>query len=359
MDYEKLYNKFIKDRRIKEQRLDLNEYTEVHHIIPRCMGGTNEKENLIKLIPEDHFFSHLLLAKAYGGKNWAALKSMIFRGMKTKDINYKIYRRKRKDFAIARKLLLKQLSGLNNHSSDKTIYHLKNVDGREVNGYKFELSKKLEIASSNLSKLIQGKKKSLNGWYYPKLNPEGIVGLESGQTIKRKNSKHHNLFHYDGSKWSGTSIEFKEQFGYPIVFSSDKPSCRFKGWFRSKEEAEKYLKINEQKTRTERKLWKVSYKEEIFLLKKKAIKEKFNLSDDQISNLLSGKIKKCKGLTLLEEKNTNYNKVYNFQNLKTGEKFRGNISEASEKFNVRKINIYNLVNNKIQKGVTKGIRLIN
>lgn len=36
-----------------------------HHILPRCLGGTDEEENLISLSYTDHAKAHVLLAKAY------------------------------------------------------------------------------------------------------------------------------------------------------------------------------------------------------------------------------------------------------------------------------------------------------
>ena len=36
-------------------------YVESHHIIPKCMGGTNIKTNLIFLTAREHFICHLLL----------------------------------------------------------------------------------------------------------------------------------------------------------------------------------------------------------------------------------------------------------------------------------------------------------
>ena len=38
-----------------------DEYHEQHHIIPRCMGGTDEEENLIDLFAREHFEAHRLL----------------------------------------------------------------------------------------------------------------------------------------------------------------------------------------------------------------------------------------------------------------------------------------------------------
>ena len=37
-------------------------YHETHHVVPKCMGGLNEKENLIDLFAEEHFYAHKLLA---------------------------------------------------------------------------------------------------------------------------------------------------------------------------------------------------------------------------------------------------------------------------------------------------------
>lgn len=39
-----------------------DEYHERHHIVPRCMGGEDEKENLIDLFAREHFIAHKLLA---------------------------------------------------------------------------------------------------------------------------------------------------------------------------------------------------------------------------------------------------------------------------------------------------------
>lgn len=38
------------------------EYHERHHIVPKCMGGTNSEGNLIDLFAREHFIAHKLLA---------------------------------------------------------------------------------------------------------------------------------------------------------------------------------------------------------------------------------------------------------------------------------------------------------
>jgi hypothetical protein len=42
-----------------------NGYTEKHHIIPKCLGGSDEQSNLVNLTPEEHYIAHQLLVKIY------------------------------------------------------------------------------------------------------------------------------------------------------------------------------------------------------------------------------------------------------------------------------------------------------
>jgi hypothetical protein len=62
MNYLKHYNLLVNRGKL---RADLGGYIENHHIIPACMGGTNELDNLVKLSPEEHYLAHLLLTKIY------------------------------------------------------------------------------------------------------------------------------------------------------------------------------------------------------------------------------------------------------------------------------------------------------
>jgi len=40
-------------------------YTEKHHILPRCIGGTDGKDNLVRLTAREHFICHKLLVHIY------------------------------------------------------------------------------------------------------------------------------------------------------------------------------------------------------------------------------------------------------------------------------------------------------
>lgn len=58
-------------------------YGEWHHIIPKSLGGTNEKRNLVKLTAREHFIAHRLLTKMVTGNS---KRSMIFASHVTSSI---------------------------------------------------------------------------------------------------------------------------------------------------------------------------------------------------------------------------------------------------------------------------------
>lgn len=62
MNYQKHYNLLIERAKLRNTPIG---YTEHHHIVPRCLGGTDEKSNLVSLTAEEHFVAHQLLVKVY------------------------------------------------------------------------------------------------------------------------------------------------------------------------------------------------------------------------------------------------------------------------------------------------------
>jgi hypothetical protein len=61
MNYKKIYNSLIERSRHRV----LEGYYEKHHIVPRCLGGSDDVENLANLTPEEHYLAHQLLVKIY------------------------------------------------------------------------------------------------------------------------------------------------------------------------------------------------------------------------------------------------------------------------------------------------------
>lgn len=52
-----------------QSRTFIPKVVEKHHILPKSLGGTNDKANLVELTPKEHYICHLLLTKFTVGKN--------------------------------------------------------------------------------------------------------------------------------------------------------------------------------------------------------------------------------------------------------------------------------------------------
>lgn len=63
MDYKKQYDALVATR--KRRTLKEGEYYEHHHIIPKCVGGTDTADNMVTLSAREHYIAHWLLTKMY------------------------------------------------------------------------------------------------------------------------------------------------------------------------------------------------------------------------------------------------------------------------------------------------------
>ena len=59
----------------KAKNRTLISYKERHHILPRCLGGKDNQENLVELTAREHFIVHMLLCKFTKGE---AKRSMLY-----------------------------------------------------------------------------------------------------------------------------------------------------------------------------------------------------------------------------------------------------------------------------------------
>jgi len=116
MDYLKHYNKLIE----RSKNRTLSGYTEKHHIIPRCLGGTDDKVNIAFLTPEEHFVAHQLLVKIYNVPELVYAANMM-----TVSSSKNCHRRNKLYGWLRRKLqvVAKQRTGSKNGSFGKLWYH--------------------------------------------------------------------------------------------------------------------------------------------------------------------------------------------------------------------------------------------
>lgn len=114
MNYKSHYDKLI--HRAQNRSILKGEYKEIHHIIPTCIGGSDLKENLTPLFPEEHLLAHLLLVKIYPNEYGLTKAANMMTHCKTSDQK----RITNKKFGwIKRKLSMEQsieMTGSGNHN---------------------------------------------------------------------------------------------------------------------------------------------------------------------------------------------------------------------------------------------------
>jgi len=86
--------------------LDKSIYIERHHIIPKCMNGSDDKTNIVKLTAREHFLCHWLLTKMVSKNNYNRMLNAVWRmvcieqyGRRYK-INSRIYQKLREQFSL-------------------------------------------------------------------------------------------------------------------------------------------------------------------------------------------------------------------------------------------------------------------
>ncbi len=205
MDYKHHYDKLI-DRARNRQIVGCKEK---HHIIPKCVGGSNSKINLVELTPEEHFVAHQLLVKIYTDESklvyalsalcmsknnirnnkmfgWIKRKNIIARTGRTQTEESNNKRRKS---LIGRKTSTGMLGKSHKEESkskcsrsqtgimkttSRTIYAwLKSPNGDEIQfGPLLNECKQYNLILEYVSDLCKGKKKSYKGWTFLRLSTD-------------------------------------------------------------------------------------------------------------------------------------------------------------------------------------------
>lgn len=230
MDYARIYRDFIRDRMGKPEP---EGYSEVHHILPRCLAGTDSHQNLIRLTPEDHFFAHLLLAKVHGGKLWRAVALMS--GLQR--VNGALWLgRRRWSYAYSRAQYVAYMSAPDSDRRDQTVYHWRHIDGREVWATRFEMQRDYGIGVGSVAQVLSRRSMSCLGWYLPSVIPDGSLvgkGLAGGRNPAADPNVYH-FRHKDGREEVCTRTELAEKYGLKpndigsLFFGAAKSS---RGWF--------------------------------------------------------------------------------------------------------------------------------
>lgn len=199
MNYQKIYDQIIE----RANNRKLTGYAEKHHILPKCLGGNDTKENLVKLTAREHFLCHRLLCEIYpnnpklfyalwlmaiGKKKWKHTEPYKMSSKEYERLKFKfIQKSKTKIISDSHKLAVGKKNSRVVHQYDQNGILLKTypsaIDAeRSINNKPNEHWKKVQ---SNIDACCRLKQKSAYGfiWKY-----EGDI-LDLNEHIKWQNKQ--------------------------------------------------------------------------------------------------------------------------------------------------------------------------
>lgn len=137
MNYQRIYEQLTAKDMIAD-------YTEKHHIIPRCMGGSNDPSNLVCLTPEAHYVAHQLLVKLYPDNHKLIYAANLMTAGKYR--NNKLYGWIRQRISTARK-----------GKPQSPEHTAKVVAANKGRKHSAESIEKIRVATQNMSDETKGK----------------------------------------------------------------------------------------------------------------------------------------------------------------------------------------------------------
>ena len=196
--YSKLYYKITSNAK---QRITEG-YTELHHIIPQSMGGSNDKENLVDLTAREHFICHWLLIKMTEGEDRSKMLYAL-NGMKAENryqqryhtkITARVYEKYRIEHAEnhskkmkgrpawnkGKKLEGEELEAHRERTRNRVIDPIKQALGQQKRIEKIKGQKRSDTTRKKMSKSHTGKIKG------PQSDEHKLAISLAGKGIKKK-----------------------------------------------------------------------------------------------------------------------------------------------------------------------------
>jgi len=207
MNYLFHYNNLIKNR--KENPLSNIEYGEHHHIIPRCMGGSDDKSNIVKLTAREHFIAHHLLFKAHRTAKLAHAWFMMLRF----DPNQKRYFTSRQKEAAANAhsgALKETMKGSGNHFYGKSHTEESKLKVSLANKGRKKTKEEIENWVEKVAKQPKSKE------HREKIGRPGLVLLKNKLTNESIRIPKEMLINYDLNIWLN-----------PAKISQKRETCKY------------------------------------------------------------------------------------------------------------------------------------
>jgi hypothetical protein len=174
--YKKWYYSIIlnarKEKRIKNTLI----YYEKHHIIPKCLNGTNDKENLVLLTAKEHFICHKLLCKMTNKtKEIYLLKSAVayFMNNTKRNLSSKYIEEARKIQSDNKKKQIPWNKGIKHSEETKRKIGLKNSRTTLTESGRIKKIKFMENNNPMKNPLYAERAKINRSKFYEMISPEG------------------------------------------------------------------------------------------------------------------------------------------------------------------------------------------
>ena len=204
--YYKTYNQLIdKCIQMESEGYPDNMYTEVHHILPKCMGGTNDKFNLVRMPVRYHIMAHILLMKVYPTNNKIvyAAKIMITGNRNTKSERFSaVLKFSSKIISLIREENAKRRKGVNSpnygrHLSEETKRKISELNKKKIvseeTRQKISLSSKgrkhSEETKQKMSKIRREKGVWNKGKHLSEETKRKLSEANKGKTISEDNKR--------------------------------------------------------------------------------------------------------------------------------------------------------------------------
>lgn len=219
MKYELIYNQLVNKANSEQRIKSTDNYFEAHHIVPRCLGGLDTKENIVLLTAREHYIAHKLLTMIYPSNNKLSLALWCMVSLKSRNRDYRISSREYEELKL---LVSKRMSGKNNpvhkmqvnpfqrpeiiekiklkNKGKKLSEETKNKISQKAVGRKQTEETKNKIRLGNIGKVVTdytrqkiskantGRKKSEQEIEKIRLRLIGVPNAKTSETNKRLNS---------------------------------------------------------------------------------------------------------------------------------------------------------------------------
>jgi hypothetical protein len=169
MNYTKIYNSLI--TQAKNRQVDINQYYERHHIVPKCCNGEDTESNTVLLTGREHYIAHLLLWKMFpsNSKLLFAFRMMSHannNGLRTYKYNARLYEAARQSLSTylkTNKEIGKKVSEALKGRKQNAEHVKKRMDSRKRNGKKYTTEHIEKYRNGTLRALARGWKPNTTG----------------------------------------------------------------------------------------------------------------------------------------------------------------------------------------------------